>query len=144
MERRGFLKLIVGGVAAAAAVRTFPFRVFSIPREIVIPYPAMFGGDPGDWKRMYLGDWEFLENVIYLHPLQLDELIKRHFEIREVETPFPSYGSSYSFAGLSIRANPHCDPKQWPPLVAHMPNLHPQRSTSLRQLLAESSARQRV
>ena len=33
MNRRNFLGLMVGGVAAAAAVRTFPFRVFSFPNE---------------------------------------------------------------------------------------------------------------
>jgi hypothetical protein len=31
MNRRGFLQTMIGGVAAAAAVRTFPFRVFSFP-----------------------------------------------------------------------------------------------------------------
>jgi hypothetical protein len=34
MNRRGFLGLLVGGLATAAAVRTFPFRVFSFPSEI--------------------------------------------------------------------------------------------------------------
>ena len=34
MERRGFLKMLVGGVAAAAAVQAFPFRVYSFPTEI--------------------------------------------------------------------------------------------------------------
>lgn len=37
MERRNFLRLMVGGVSTAAAVRTFPFRVFSFPKEIVGP-----------------------------------------------------------------------------------------------------------
>jgi hypothetical protein len=47
MERRNFLRMMVGGVAAAAAVRTFPFRVFSFPKEIeLIEYPPMFGGKP--------------------------------------------------------------------------------------------------
>jgi hypothetical protein len=36
MNRRGFFKLTVGGVSTAAAVRTFPFRVFSFPSEIKI------------------------------------------------------------------------------------------------------------
>lgn len=36
MDRRGFLRRMVGGVAAAAAVRTFPFRVFSFPKEIAV------------------------------------------------------------------------------------------------------------
>lgn len=30
---------MVGGVAAAAAVRTFPFRVFSFPANLVMPLP---------------------------------------------------------------------------------------------------------
>ena len=37
MDRRSFLRSMVGGLAAAAAVRTFPFRVFSFPKEIVLP-----------------------------------------------------------------------------------------------------------
>lgn len=37
MNRRGFLRGLVGGVAVAAAAPTFPFRVFSFPTEIVIP-----------------------------------------------------------------------------------------------------------
>jgi hypothetical protein len=31
MNRRGFLQMLVGGVAATAAVRTWPFRAFSFP-----------------------------------------------------------------------------------------------------------------
>jgi hypothetical protein len=34
MNRRNFLGMMIGGVATAAAVRTFPFRVFSFPKEI--------------------------------------------------------------------------------------------------------------
>ena len=54
MNRRNFLSLMVGGVAAAAAVRTFPFRVFSFPKEIKIVPPE------------YLGlELENVENVFY-------------------------------------------------------------------------------
>ncbi len=38
MNRRGFLKALIGGVATAAAVRTFPFRVYSFPTEIAKDY----------------------------------------------------------------------------------------------------------
>jgi hypothetical protein len=41
MDRRAFLGKFVGGVAVAAAVRTWPFRVFSFPKEIVIPQGTM-------------------------------------------------------------------------------------------------------
>lgn len=37
MNRRGFLTKLIGGVAASAAVRTFPFRVFSFPAAIAKP-----------------------------------------------------------------------------------------------------------
>ncbi len=37
-SRRNFLGLMVGGIAAAAAVRTFPFRVYSFPKEPVLEY----------------------------------------------------------------------------------------------------------
>jgi hypothetical protein len=40
MNRRGFLRLAIGGVAASAAVRTFPFRVYSFPKEIIAPKAA--------------------------------------------------------------------------------------------------------
>lgn len=36
MNRRTFFSSMVGGVAATAAVRTWPFRVYSFPQEIVI------------------------------------------------------------------------------------------------------------
>lgn len=53
---------MVGGVAAAAAVRTFPFRVFSFPKEIstkvffeeFLTPPAMFGGAKGSGKLISL------------------------------------------------------------------------------------------
>lgn len=36
MDRRGFLGTLFGGVAATAATRSWPFRVFSFPSEIKI------------------------------------------------------------------------------------------------------------
>jgi hypothetical protein len=46
MNRRNFLSLMVGGVAAAAAVRSFPFQVFSFPKEIVVPERLSLYGLP--------------------------------------------------------------------------------------------------
>jgi hypothetical protein len=43
MDRRKFLGMMVGGVAAAAAVRTFPFRVFSFPKEITAEFYSVGG-----------------------------------------------------------------------------------------------------
>jgi hypothetical protein len=45
MDRRSFLRSMIGGVAAATAVRTFPFRVFSFPSEIEIPKLLLSPGD---------------------------------------------------------------------------------------------------
>ena len=50
MNRRNFLSTLIGGVVTTAAVRTFPFRVFSFPKEIesgtwggisVAPFPGI-------------------------------------------------------------------------------------------------------
>lgn len=43
-NRRNFLKMLVGGVAVAAAVPSFPFRVFSFPTEIK-PLNILAGDD---------------------------------------------------------------------------------------------------
>ena len=36
-DRRNFLRTLVGGLAATAAARTWPFRVYSFPTEIIQP-----------------------------------------------------------------------------------------------------------
>ncbi len=57
MNRRNFLSLAFGAVAASAATRVWPFRVYSIPKEIttfgglqICPYPGRLStplvGDP--------------------------------------------------------------------------------------------------
>lgn len=44
MNRRSFLGQLIGGVAASAAVRTWPFKVYSFPDKIEISYPdTLFG-----------------------------------------------------------------------------------------------------
>jgi len=42
MNRRAFFGTMVGGVAASAALRTFPFRVYSFPTDIKIVSPLEF------------------------------------------------------------------------------------------------------
>lgn len=37
MDRRSFFRTMVGGVATSAAVRTWPFRVFSFPSNVCVP-----------------------------------------------------------------------------------------------------------
>lgn len=50
MNRRNFLGTLIGGVAAAAAVRTWPFRVYSFPGDIGEP-------DLFDATRSYRSYW---------------------------------------------------------------------------------------
>ena len=46
MDRRSFFRSMIGGVAASAAVRTWPFRVFSFPANILAVRPRFpFIGD---------------------------------------------------------------------------------------------------
>jgi len=40
VNRRNFLQSMIGGLAASAAVRQWPFRVYSFPTDIVLPNPA--------------------------------------------------------------------------------------------------------
>lgn len=39
MNRRKFIGTLIGGITGAAAVRTWPFRVYSFPSEIVSVRP---------------------------------------------------------------------------------------------------------
>lgn len=64
MNRRNFLRTLVGGVAASAAVRTWPFRVYSFSSEIVYdeatisPIYQAYGmsfleaAGPGTWENL--------------------------------------------------------------------------------------------
>jgi hypothetical protein len=37
LNRRAFLGTLIGGTVAAAAIQTWPFRVYSFPTDIIIP-----------------------------------------------------------------------------------------------------------
>lgn len=50
MNRRGFLKMLVGGVAVAAAAPSFPFRVFSFPSEVKIAQPEIVQAVIGEYS----------------------------------------------------------------------------------------------
>jgi hypothetical protein len=102
-NRRGFLKMmggLVGGVAASAAVRTFPFRVFSFPTEIK---PVTFGdyNDYVNFSNFIYYDKEFIEvlkreslfeNISQMRPLpKSDGTQIRFFQYSsEVEGARPS------------------------------------------------------
>ena len=133
MNRRNFLGMMVGGLAATAAVRTFPFLVFSFPKEVkplnVAPLAPKeiielwkqrlelikrFGDDAG-------GEW-------WMHPAQLAALKEIGFgypriEIRKMgEGPWPYsspdlYPSSTLF-DLPIKECPFFRPDAKPVLMA--------------------------
>ena len=42
MNRRKFFGLMVGGIVASAAVRAFPFRVYSFPTQVAQPDEMAF------------------------------------------------------------------------------------------------------
>jgi hypothetical protein len=50
MERRNFLRSLVGGVAVAAAARSWPFRVYSFPSE-----PKIYPGRLFQYTDRYFG-----------------------------------------------------------------------------------------
>jgi hypothetical protein len=55
MDRRGFLGSLVGGLAVTAAVREWPFRVFSFPTDIQIAQPEVevIPAVLGEWHQYY-------------------------------------------------------------------------------------------
>ena len=67
MNRRNFLGFLVGGLATAAAVRTFPFRVFSFPKEIKLANAADYGVFWEDWQGWGVGNSApfFLHGIPY-------------------------------------------------------------------------------
>jgi len=70
-DRRNFLGTLIGGIAGAAAVRTWPFRVYSFPLEIspakllVMEYVKLVNGTIIVSPRQKTGLW------YYNHALEL-------------------------------------------------------------------------
>jgi len=62
MDRRRFLGFLAGSAAAAVAVRTFPFRTYSIPENPYIPADYL--------RRFAYLEWDDEGAVWYLHPEQ--------------------------------------------------------------------------
>ena len=64
MNRRNFLQSMIGGLAASAAVRQWPFRVYSFPTRIV-PYRSLpdsiFVNTPWIAMNKIPVDWEAAE-----------------------------------------------------------------------------------
>jgi hypothetical protein len=131
MNRRNFLSLMVGGVAVAAA-RSFPFRVFSFPKEVKplnahhLPKEIMealkqrldlinqLGTDEGSRFFMHPKQLAKLKELVYGYP---------RIELREVEGPAPDmvFGSSpTTLFQIPIRECVYLDPEA-PPVLLPMP-----------------------
>lgn len=82
MNRRGFLRSLVGGVAAAAVVRTFPFRVYSFPTEVVLPdWELLCAATLKDLRADVLYDNFFIDSL-WLRRLSLTEASLMPSELR--------------------------------------------------------------
>lgn len=72
MNRRNFFRTLAGAAAASVAVRTFPFRVYSIPTRIDRLY--WFGTDPA-----------FLDGDVWILSPEQAKSFKRAFRIADVQ-----------------------------------------------------------
>jgi len=76
MNRRSFLGTLVGGVATAAAVRTWPFRVYSFPSAITMMDPAI---EQLMIKHVIAWNGSHELWALNLRPGVLDKLIEREY-----------------------------------------------------------------
>jgi hypothetical protein len=80
MNRRGFLNRFIGGVAAASAVRTWPFRVYSFPAEIIAVNPLPFYYQAAlmnidlryGYGRFVVENVDIPNSEITIHPYQIE------------------------------------------------------------------------
>lgn len=106
MDRRKFLSTLIGGVAATAAVRTFPFRVFSFPEEIVTYHGVI--------------EYAVPQSVaIWVSPLSGIGGPYRLVEKISLTEAKGRYGYDWSPGNLKtqqVKSNPHlyCAPCSWP------------------------------
>lgn len=123
MNRRNFLQMMVGGVVATAAVRSFPFRVFSFPTKITVPEFMCYPETDPVWDRVtmtktfvYLdksGVWEIDSvgsHLLSVHPVRdgLPHGIYRseEIDIEEAKRIFPDHrGLAPLLASAEVHAS---------------------------------------
>ena len=151
MNRRNFLRLMVGGVATAAAVRTFPFRVFSFPSQILFPARCLTVEDITNLTLERLSD-----DVFHVHPETLEAFRSLNPVLvsgREFRVPLrfgTVEGDEYLGLGSSVTSiklipNPFVEKGRLVPrLVPHVPNRNPFHPALPRQFLANPPGFKRI
>lgn len=82
MNRRGFLRSLIGGVATATAVRTWPFRIFSFPTDIATPLPPTLVQEAVDtWHVSNLAALYRILKQVYA-PAIREQLERTHYNLR--------------------------------------------------------------
>jgi hypothetical protein len=128
MDRRNFLKMLVGGVATAAAVRTFPFRVFSLPSKPIrvdwnelVTVQDLYIRDGGAFRRIENGPWMDMGKspVVWMNSRESSvELVKRSSEIsiEEAKGLYPMFNVRHKPTGKILwSAFPSENP--WPAVI---------------------------
>jgi hypothetical protein len=123
INRRNFLGMTIGGVAASAAVRTWPFRVFSFPSEV----------KPVSFSEYFLNAFH-LANGNPRNEVIFDRMLGVHFEFMPLFDLLPKESQPYFPVNQLERIA-----SNW----SKMPTLTPQ-FLEREQRLADAEARQRA
>lgn len=81
LDRRKFLGTLIGGVAGAAAVRTWPFRVYSFPRDLGAHLTGVFPSLYGDGGLPYDGIQLLRMTAIPEELFEVQERINAHINL---------------------------------------------------------------
>jgi hypothetical protein len=88
MDRRNFLGSLIGGIAATAAVRSWPFRVYSFPSELNILNPivgqTLYVTNAAGHQFFKVGDMVTLEGS--LPKFSMNKAPVGYFRIMEIDT----------------------------------------------------------
>lgn len=103
MDRRNFLRTLVGGVVGAAALRTWPFRVYSFPSEIQIQIQPAFTREMLRRAVSMLHDRGTPPEII-MHPAQY-QAYKEIARIGSGQVLIPQH--QFEFHGIPVYESPH-------------------------------------
>jgi hypothetical protein len=121
MNRRNFLGFLAGGLAASAAVRTFPFRVFSFPTT-VLPGSPEWWADPRNRFKLPSGV-ELLNTIDFPVGIRVwsaadgDPFVisSKKFSLAEAKARYgykwrPGYPKTQQVITTTVRQSLYCSP----------------------------------